>query len=173
MSAVTVDIDRILTILPHRWPFVLVDRVTEVPKERWDPELYYDPKAVGRDAGRGTPSKWGGFLPPIAFDPLRYGIPPAALGSIEPTQLLALESARRALVDAGYDRPGLDHDRTAVVFGAEAGSDLSNAGVLRNTLPAYLGSLPPDLLRRRPRTATTSNASISFQCKRPMISPSG
>jgi acyl transferase domain-containing protein/NAD(P)H-dependent flavin oxidoreductase YrpB (nitropropane dioxygenase family) len=135
------------------WATVLdgVDRVTEVPKERWDPELYYDPKAVGRDAGRGTPSKWGGFLPPIAFDPLRYGIPPAALGSIEPTQLLALESARRALADAGYDRPGLDHDRTAVVFGAEAGSDLSNAGVLRNTLPAYLGSLPPELDEQLPR----------------------
>jgi 3-hydroxyacyl-[acyl-carrier-protein] dehydratase len=29
------DIDRILTILPHRWPFVLVDRVTNVvPNER-------------------------------------------------------------------------------------------------------------------------------------------
>ena len=29
------DIDRILQILPHRWPFVMVDRVTEVvPHER-------------------------------------------------------------------------------------------------------------------------------------------
>lgn len=29
------DIDRILQILPHRWPFVMVDRVTEViPNER-------------------------------------------------------------------------------------------------------------------------------------------
>jgi 3-hydroxyacyl-[acyl-carrier-protein] dehydratase len=29
------DIDKILQILPHRWPFVLVDRVTEiVPNER-------------------------------------------------------------------------------------------------------------------------------------------
>jgi 3-hydroxyacyl-[acyl-carrier-protein] dehydratase len=26
----TIEIDRILQILPHRWPFVLVDRVTEV-----------------------------------------------------------------------------------------------------------------------------------------------
>jgi 3-hydroxyacyl-[acyl-carrier-protein] dehydratase len=26
----TLDIDRILQVLPHRWPFVLVDRVTEV-----------------------------------------------------------------------------------------------------------------------------------------------
>ncbi len=140
------------------WATILdgADRVTEVPKERWDPELYYDPKAVGRDAGRGTPSKWGGFLPPIAFDPLRYGIPPAALGSIEPTQLLALESARRALVDAGYDRPGVDHERTSVVFGAEAGSDLSNAGVLRNTLPAYLGSLPPAFDEQLPRLTEDS-----------------
>ena len=31
----TLDINRILEILPHRWPFVLVDRVTEViPGER-------------------------------------------------------------------------------------------------------------------------------------------
>jgi 3-hydroxyacyl-[acyl-carrier-protein] dehydratase len=29
------DIERILSILPHRWPFVMVDRVTDiVPKER-------------------------------------------------------------------------------------------------------------------------------------------
>ena len=140
------------------WATILdgADRVTEVPKERWDADLYYRSDAVGREAGRGTPSKWGGFLPPIAFDPLRYGIPPAALGSIEPTQLLALESARRALVDAGYDRPGVDHERTSVVFGAEAGSDLSNAGVLRNTLPAYLGSLPPELDEQLPRLTEDS-----------------
>ena len=31
----TIEIDRILQILPHRWPFVLVDRVTHVePGER-------------------------------------------------------------------------------------------------------------------------------------------
>ena len=140
------------------WATILdaADRVTEVPAERWDPAIYFDPNATGRDAGRGTPSKWGGFLPPIPFDPLRYGIPPAALGSIEPTQLLALEAARRALVDAGCDRSGFDHERTSVVFGAEAGSDLSNAGVLRNTLPAYLGSLPPAFDEQLPRLTEDS-----------------
>jgi 3-hydroxyacyl-[acyl-carrier-protein] dehydratase len=30
MPPTTVDIERILQILPHRWPFVLVDRVTEI-----------------------------------------------------------------------------------------------------------------------------------------------
>ena len=140
------------------WATILdaADRVTEVPAERWDPAIYFDPNATGRDAGRGTPSKWGGFLPPIPFDPLRYGIPPAALGSIEPTQLLALEAARRALVDAGCDRAGFDHERTSVVFGAEAGSDLSNAGVLRNTLPAYLGNLPPAFDEQLPRLTEDS-----------------
>ena len=29
-SRAPIEIDRILQILPHRWPFVLVDRVTEV-----------------------------------------------------------------------------------------------------------------------------------------------
>ena len=34
-KSTTIEIDRILQILPHRWPFVLVDRVTEVvPGER-------------------------------------------------------------------------------------------------------------------------------------------
>jgi 3-hydroxyacyl-[acyl-carrier-protein] dehydratase len=35
MPPTTLDIERILSILPHRWPFVLVDRVTDVvPGER-------------------------------------------------------------------------------------------------------------------------------------------
>jgi 3-hydroxyacyl-[acyl-carrier-protein] dehydratase len=29
-ASTTIEIDRILQILPHRWPFVLVDRVTEI-----------------------------------------------------------------------------------------------------------------------------------------------
>src|SRR5208282_5329375 len=30
MPETTIDIERILQILPHRWPFVLVDRVNEI-----------------------------------------------------------------------------------------------------------------------------------------------
>jgi acyl transferase domain-containing protein/NAD(P)H-dependent flavin oxidoreductase YrpB (nitropropane dioxygenase family) len=134
------------------WQIVLsgADAVTEVPPERWSADTYYSPDAVGPEAGRRTPSKWGGFIAPVPFDPLRYGIPPAALRSIEPSQLLALEVARRALADAGYANRSIDHSRTSVVFGAEAGSDLSNAGVLRNLLPAYLGEVPPELDEQLP-----------------------
>ncbi|GGQ68606.1 polyketide synthase [Streptomyces ruber] len=128
------------------------DSVTEVPADRWDQELYYAPDG---DGGH-TPSRWGGFLPRIPFDPLRHGIPPASLPSIEPVQLLALEAARRALADAGYERPDADHRRTSVIFGAEAGSDLANATTLRAVLPAYLGALPPELAEQLPELTEDS-----------------
>ncbi|MEV5774880.1 SDR family NAD(P)-dependent oxidoreductase [Streptomyces antimycoticus] len=133
-----------------------VDAVTEVPAERWDPAVHYTGDKDGASA-----SQWGGFLPPVPFDPLRYGIPPASLGSIEPVQLLALEAARRALDDAGYGDRGdggrtFDRSRTSVVFGAEAGSDLSNAQTLRAVLPRYVREVPRDLADQLPRLTEDS-----------------
>ncbi|MGW0212327.1 type I polyketide synthase, partial [Streptomyces sp. NPDC003233] len=105
------------------------------------------PALRGRSAGRAYP-----------FDPLRYGIPPASLGSIEPVQLLSLEAARRALEDAGYGEQGraFDRARTSVVFGAEAGSDLSNAVTLRAVLPKYYGTVPDGLDEQLPRLTEDS-----------------
>ncbi|MFD4601230.1 SDR family NAD(P)-dependent oxidoreductase [Streptomyces sp. NPDC058464] len=126
------------------------DAVTEVPVERWDPAVHH--------ADGTTTSKWGGFLPPIPFDPLGYGIPPASLGHIEPVQLLALEAARRALDNAGYGERGreFDRSRTSVVFGAEAGSDLSNAATLRAVLPSYYGKVPDGLEDQLPQLTEDS-----------------
>ncbi|MGK3202224.1 SDR family NAD(P)-dependent oxidoreductase [Amycolatopsis sp. MEPSY49] len=136
------------------WANVLAgaDAVTEVPPQRWDTSLYYDPEGQGER----TPSRWGGFLPEIGFDPLKYGIPPSSLASIEPAQLLALEAAHRALVDAGYEDRPFDRARTSVVFGAEAGSDLSNAMSLRTVLPSYVGELPSGLDDQLPRITEDS-----------------
>ncbi|WP_238435871.1 type I polyketide synthase, partial [Frankia sp. AgB1.9] len=137
-----------------------VDAVTEVPADRFDADLFYAEDAFVKDAGKMTPSKWGGFLPPVPFDALAYGIPPRSLRSIETGQLLALEVAARALRDAGYDtgiggqdrsgarrRAGraFDRSRTSVVFGAEAGADLSGAYGLRAGFRALLGDLPAEL----------------------------
>ncbi|MFF3753645.1 SDR family NAD(P)-dependent oxidoreductase [Streptomyces sp. NPDC002018] len=140
--------------LAEFWANVLAgkDCVTEVPAHRWDAERYYAPDGDGER----TPSRWGGFLPEIPFDPLRYGIPPASLAAIEPVQLLALEAARRALADAGYAGAGTDHARTSVVFGAEAGSDLSNATTLRTVLPGYVGTIPPALDEQLPKLTEDS-----------------
>ncbi|WP_101834176.1 type I polyketide synthase, partial [Frankia canadensis] len=135
-----------------------VDSIREVPADRWDPEVYYRSDALVKDAGRHTPSKWGGFLPPVPFDALAYGIPPRSLRSIETSQLLALEVAARALRHAGYDtaqkdgargaagegRP-FDRSRASVVFGAEAGTELSGAYGMRSMWPGLFGALPPEL----------------------------
>ena len=119
--------------------------IREVPPERWSAETYYDAAAVGADAGKKTPCKWGGFLDNVPFDPLAYGIPPKSLSSIEPVQLLALEIARRALADAGYADRAFDRERTAVIFGAEAGTDLSSAYNFRAMYPLWAGPLPAAL----------------------------
>lgn len=127
-----------------------VDSVGEVPARRWDTATYF-----GEGADR-TPSKWGGFLPEVPFDPLKYGIPPASLAAIEPVQLLALEIAQRALTDAGYGSGGFDRSRASVVFGAEAGSDLSNATTLRMVLPSYVDGVPAGLAAQLPELTEDS-----------------
>ncbi|MFJ3725515.1 SDR family NAD(P)-dependent oxidoreductase [Streptomyces sp. NPDC090045] len=139
------------------WAMVLAgtDAVTEVPADRWDPALYYDPDPAR--AGERTPSRWGGFLGPVPFDALAHGIPPASLAGIEPVQLLALEISARALDDAGYGRErAFDRSRTSVVFGAEAGTELAGAYGLRALHPAYLGELPPGLDEQLPRLTEDS-----------------
>jgi acyl transferase domain-containing protein/NAD(P)H-dependent flavin oxidoreductase YrpB (nitropropane dioxygenase family)/NAD(P)-dependent dehydrogenase (short-subunit alcohol dehydrogenase family) len=120
------------------------DLITEVPAERWNAALYY---RKGPTAEKGkTPSKWGGFLDEIAFDPLQYGIPPQSLAAIEPVQLLSLEVASRALADAGYgEERQFDGEKTSVIFGAEAGMELSNAYAFRNNFAQYCAELPPQL----------------------------
>ncbi|WP_030491133.1 type I polyketide synthase [Micromonospora chokoriensis] len=142
------------------WQTVLggTDAVTEVPTDRWDVDTYYAPEVDPGQAGRISVSRWGGFIEPVPFDAIRYGIPPAALSSIDPTQLLALEVAHRALVDAGYpyDAAGADHRQTGVVFGAEAGSDMGHAQTLRTMLPAYLGDVPAELEDQLPTVTEDS-----------------
>jgi acyl transferase domain-containing protein/NAD(P)H-dependent flavin oxidoreductase YrpB (nitropropane dioxygenase family)/NAD(P)-dependent dehydrogenase (short-subunit alcohol dehydrogenase family) len=133
--------------LPAYWANVVagVDSVTEVPPGRWDPAVYSEA------------AKWGGgFLPDIPFDALAYGIPPAALTSIEPVQLLALEVAARALRDAGYAQRAFDREHTSVIFGAEGGADLASAYGFRSLYPSYHGVLPPELEEQLPKVTEDS-----------------
>ncbi len=118
------------------------DLISEVPESRWKASTYYDPK--GQDPGKSI-SKWGGFIQETEFDPLEFGIPPNSMGAIEPTQLLSLQIAKRALEDAGYGQRSFDRERTSVIFGAEAGTDLSAAYGFRAHFPQFAGQLPPEL----------------------------
>ncbi|MFG3421381.1 SDR family NAD(P)-dependent oxidoreductase [Micromonospora sp. NPDC048063] len=130
------------------------DAVVEVDPGRWDADRYYsadDPRP-----GEKSPSRWGGFLAPVPFDPVAHGVPPAALGSIDPAQLLALVVAERALADAGYaDRP-FPRAQTSVIFGAEPGADLATAYGMRALLPTYFAEPPAALDAHLPRLTEDS-----------------
>ena len=145
------------------WENILakVDAITEIPPNRFDWHKYYD-------ADPATPdmiySKWGGFLDDIAFDPVSYGMPPHALASIEPMQLLTLEAVRAAINDAGYtDRPFL-RSRTSVILGVGGGlADLGQQYGVRSGLPSLAGSLkqvPVEMLERLPSWTEDSFAGL-------------
>ncbi len=123
------------------------DLVREVPADRWRASQYF---AAGGPAPGKSTSKWGGFIDPTPFDPLKYGIPPQSLAAIEPVQLLALDVASAALRDAGYEKRWFDREKTSVIFGAESGMDLANQYNFRNLYPQYCGELPPELANALP-----------------------
>ena len=138
-----------------------VDSVTEVPESRWVHAAHYVPDHDASARGPGSEpmsvSKWGGFVPDVGFDALRWGIPPASLASIDPAQLMALKAAADALDDAGYGEGGFDRERTSVVVATGSGgaSDLPAGFLLRlllrthgiphADLPAELDAFLPEL----------------------------
>lgn len=118
--------------------------LTEIPRYRWDYELFFDPDPSAKDK---IYSKWGGFLDDVPFDPLEFGMPPNSLRSIDPMQLLALKVAKAALADAGYLERGFDRSRTSVILGASGGTgDLGGHYLLRSSLPLLFGERSADLV---------------------------
>ncbi len=130
--------------LDEYWRNVVLgrDSVTEVPDERWNKELYFDPASIGADKSH---SKWGGFIPEIEFDPLSFGIPPQSLAAIEPTQLLSLLVARQALEHAGYREGNFNAENVSVIIGAEGGSDLAGSYGFRAFFKQVFGEMPPEV----------------------------
>jgi polyketide synthase PksL len=104
------------------------DCITEIPLERWDHELYYDPD---RNKAGKSYSKWGGFLADVdKFDPLFFNISPKEAALTDPQERLFLETAWETIEDAGYTRQSISGSRVGVfvgvmwgqyeLFGAEA-----------------------------------------------------
>jgi acyl transferase domain-containing protein/NAD(P)H-dependent flavin oxidoreductase YrpB (nitropropane dioxygenase family)/NAD(P)-dependent dehydrogenase (short-subunit alcohol dehydrogenase family)/acyl carrier protein len=130
------------------WSNILdkVDAVREVPEDRWDWRLYYDPDPVAKDK---VYSRWGGFVEDVPFDPIALGLPPNSLRSIEPFQLLALVTAQAALRDAGYASRPFARERTSVILGAGGGgADLAVGYTVRSALPSLVGDEAPGLTER-------------------------
>ncbi len=81
------------------------DCITEVPKNRWNHDLYYDEdkSKLGK-----TYSKWGGFLDGVdEFDPMFFKISPREAEIMDPQERLFLQCSYEAMEDAGYTRDKL------------------------------------------------------------------
>ena len=82
---------------------------------------------------------------------MRYGIPPKALKSIEPAQLLTLEAVRRALEDAGYSDGNFDKENTSVILGAGGGiGDLGGQYATRAEIFRVVDNPSPEVWQRLP-----------------------
>ena len=102
-----------------------IDAITEVPDSHWNPEDYFDSNQKTPDM---TYARRGGFLSPLPFDPLEFGISPNNLEAIDTSQLLGLVGAKRALEHAGYGA-GRTFDRSRV------GCILGVTGTLEMVIP--------------------------------------
>lgn len=109
--------------------------IREVPKDRWDPELYF---SIDHAAPEKTYSKIGGFIERVRFDSKRFRIPPKTLGAIDDVQKMALTAVADALQDAGLETlPGsndgkiFDRNRVAVILGNSMGGEAEDLTSLR------------------------------------------
>lgn len=99
-----------------------VDSITEVPTGHWDVAEHYSPD---RSAPDKTYATRGGFLDPVPFHPIDFGIPPSQLEVTDVLQLLSLVVARDVLSDARADEPWFDRSRTGVVLGVTGANQLT------------------------------------------------
>ena len=103
---------------PHEFWQLLsngIDGITEIPKERWNINEYYDenPETQGK-----MNSRHGGFLSQVdGFDPNFFGISPREALLMDPQQRLLLEVAWETIEDAGITREQLAGSKTGVFVG--------------------------------------------------------
>ncbi len=90
--------------------------VSEIPRDRWDSEQYYDPSK--QDINKSF-TKWGGFLNSVKeFDSLFFNIAPRQAELMDPQERLLIEEAWRTIEDAGYTIEGLSEKEVGVYVGA-------------------------------------------------------
>ena len=115
------------------------DLISDVPPSHWLIEDYYDedPKTKDRTYGRR-----GGFINPLAFDPLYFGIPPKAMEGTDTAQLLALIAAQMTLEDIEQDSSGMiDKSRTSIILGVASATEMTAHMAGRLQRPAWVDAM--------------------------------
>ena len=100
------------------WENLIVgrDSVTEVPRERWNADLYYQ---SGEPEPGKTNSRWGGFVhDAYAFDAEFFQIGGDEAMAMDPQQRLFLQTSWQVLERAGYSGSRSDGRRIGVFVGA-------------------------------------------------------
>jgi acyl transferase domain-containing protein len=94
------------------------DAITDVPKDRWDVDVYYDPE-LSSPITMNT--RWGGFIHGVdGFDPEFFGISYREACAMDPQQRLLLEAAWEALEHAGLSADQIAGSDTGVFVGGNA-----------------------------------------------------
>ncbi|WP_204068865.1 type I polyketide synthase, partial [Planobispora siamensis] len=138
--------------------------ISDVPAERWDPALYYDPDPKVPDK---TYSRIGGWVREFPWDPLewRLAVPPTVAAQLDDGQKWAISASRAALLDAGWPGWQVDPERVAVIIGNALGGEKHYRTNTRIELPEYLrrlreapsfAALPEQVRQAVLRESTTS-----------------
>ncbi len=115
------------------------DSITEVPPTHWQKEDYFDNDPNSPDH---TYTTRGGFINPVDFNPLEFGITPNAVEATDTSQLLGLVTAKRALQDAGYwESKEFDRNKTSVILGVTGTLELVIPLGARLSHPAWRRAL--------------------------------
>ena len=115
------------------------DLLTETPASHWLIEDYYDANPLTPDRTYG---RRGGFIAPLPFDPMAFGIPPNALQHTDSAQLLALVAAKNALDDIqSANGCEIDLTRTSVMLGVASATELTAHMAGRLQRPVWVNAL--------------------------------
>ena len=114
--------------------------IRDVPANRWNPDLYFDPDPLIPDK---TYSKIGGWVTDFTFNSFKWGIaiPPRVLEHMDEAQQWAIAATRQALLNFGYPQRKLDTNRTAVILGNALGGEKQYTTTMRIRAPEFMQAL--------------------------------